>query len=351
MLKHKKTILICFAILVIGLRLSLPFIIKNQFEKGINQLPQYRCNISDIDLILYRGSLMIDSLEVFITTNEVEEPFVNLPLTDISIEWSALFDGAIVGEIFLQDPKLNFNDGEKESEQQAGDADWTQPILDMIPVRINRFEIKNGSLNFENKTSSPPVNLSITNWDLIATNLTNATDNTEQLPSSLTTSANIFDSGKARISGNLNIIKKMPDMDLSYKLESIDLTETNDFTKAYASFDFEKGYFAIIGEYAMRDGKIKGYIKPVLEHVKILDMNEDKGTLNTLWQAFIGGITELTENQKKDQTATKVTLSGDVSNVDTDVLDIITNLFKNGFIEAFDKEIENTVDFKDVPKE
>lgn len=109
-------------------------------------------------------------------------------------------------------------------------------------------------------------------------------------------------------------------MDLSYKLESIDLTETNDFTKAYASFDFEKGYFAIIGEYAMRDGKIKGYIKPVLEHVKILDMNEYKGTLNTLWQAFIGGITELTENQKKGQTATKVTLSGDVSNVDTDVL-------------------------------
>ncbi|UXP32744.1 DUF748 domain-containing protein [Reichenbachiella agarivorans] len=348
MLKHKKTILVSFAILVLGLRLWLPYFIKNQFENGINQLPNYRCTIDDIDLVIYRGSLMIDSLDVFITTNEVEEPFVNLPFTDISIEWRAILDGAIVGEIFLDHPMLNFNDGEEKSEQQAGDADWTQPILDMIPVRINRFEIKDGELNFENKSSQPPVNLSITNWHLIATNLTNAKDHTQDLPSTISTTATLFETGHADISGDLNILKPLPDMDLSYKLESINLTEINDFTNAYASFDFEKGFFAIVGEYAMRDGLIKGYIKPVLEEVQIVDLKEDKGTLNTLWQSFVGVVTELTENQKKDQTATIVNLSGDLNDVQTNVLEIVFNIFKNAFVEAFDKEIENSVEFKDL---
>ncbi|HKJ78584.1 MAG TPA: hypothetical protein VKA10_03570, partial [Prolixibacteraceae bacterium] len=98
--------------LVIGLllafRIALPFLVKNYVNKTLDGLDGYTGSVSDVDLNLFRGAYVIDSLNIKMTGDTIPIPFVSIPKTDISVHWRALFDGAIVGEIIFTQPDINF---------------------------------------------------------------------------------------------------------------------------------------------------------------------------------------------------------------------------------------------------
>ena len=53
---------------------------------------------------------------------------------DLSLQWSALFHGHIVAEIYMEHPKLNFVKGSTSDETQAGEnTPWNQMLCG--PVR------------------------------------------------------------------------------------------------------------------------------------------------------------------------------------------------------------------------
>ncbi|MFD1550782.1 DUF748 domain-containing protein [Putridiphycobacter roseus] len=348
-LKKRKYLLIVL-FLLIGLRVFLPYLIKDKLVAAINAVENYSCTISDVDLSIIRGAMVLQDFEIMLTDNEVTAPYLSVETADISIEWAAVIKGAIVGEIYLTAPIMHFSDGEEEGQQQAGDVSWVQPILDFIPLKINRFEMVNGKAEFVNEHSSPKVNLALTDIDFLATNLTNAEKQAGELPSEVSLKSAIYKDGRLEISGKMDILKEVPDMDLDGLIENVNLTALNDFTEAYAAFDFEKGVFSMATEIAMKDGEILGYVKPILEDVSVFESKEQGKWLNKFWQAFLGVSVELTENQRNDQSATKVPINGKVEKLDIGLLSTIGNLFKNAFIKAFEKHTDNTIDFDKLSK-
>lgn len=346
--KRRRIVFGSILILIIAVRIYLPYLIKDRLVKAINEVEGYECTIGDIDLAIFRGAFVIQEFEIKITENKVTKPFVAIKDADISIEWGAIFHGAIVGEIYLVEPELYFADGKSEEEDQAGGTSWVQPILGFIPLKINRFEIVNGKIEFENITSNPKVNLQLTNLSLLVTNLTNAESSEDILPSDLTLSGQIFGKGAINVDGKLNILKELPNMDLDLNIRHVDLKEMNSFTTAYANFDFEKGNLDVAVEFAMDDGLIKGYVKPLMTDVKIFDRKEEGSFLNLAWQGLVGFATELTKNQWKDQTATKIPISGRYDNPDIGVFEAVVNIFKNAFVKAYEPKTDGTIQFKDV---
>ncbi|OFY86184.1 MAG: hypothetical protein A3F72_06940 [Bacteroidetes bacterium RIFCSPLOWO2_12_FULL_35_15] len=62
-------------------------------------------------------------------------PFFISPVIDLSIEWRVVFRGAFVGEIYVEDPKLNFVNGAHKAENIRGDtADFRQLTKDLMPL-------------------------------------------------------------------------------------------------------------------------------------------------------------------------------------------------------------------------
>ena len=57
---------------------------------------------------------------------------------------------------------------------------------------------------------------------------------------------------------------------------------------------------------------------------------------------------EIFENQPKDQFATKVPMEGDLSNPDTAILPAIWTIFRNAFINALNKSVDDTIEFGDT---
>lgn len=333
---------------LIAARAAMPYYVARYVNKALSNLEGYSGSISDVDIHLYRGAYSIDSLRIFRKDGNKEVPFVDIPVTDVSVEWRSLLDGALVGELIFERPQLNFIAGsEPAGNQDGGDVDWTRPIKDLMPLEINRMEIQHGTINFYNFTTEPKVSISLNSLDAVALNLSNASDQPERLPSTISASATSEGGGKLTLSAGINVLKEIPDMDLDMKFEKIDMRSMNDFFMAYADVDVEKGSFNLYSEVTIDNGVVGGYVKPIAVDVKVVNLKKDKEKpLNLLWQSFVGLITEVFDNQKEDQFATKVLLDGNLNTgVEVGVWPSVWNIFGNAFVKAFELNTDSKVEF------
>jgi hypothetical protein len=197
---------------------------------------------------------------------------------------------------------------------------------------------------FYDFTTKPKVDLSLSNVHLIAENLNNAKKQNDLLPSKVFMRATSIGGGNLEINMRINVLKEVPDLDMDMKFENVDLVALNDFFEAYAKIDIEKGDFNLYSEVAVKEGNINGYVKPLLNNLKVVDWKEDKEKpIKLVWESIVGGVAEIFENQPKNQFATRVPLKGNISNVETSFWPTLWNIFRNAFVEAFARNTDDTI--------
>jgi hypothetical protein len=335
--------------------LMLPFFVTRYVNKVLADIDGYEGSISDVDIHLFRGAYSIQDLKLFKVNGNEKVPFIDIPVTDLSVEWSALLKGSVVGEIIFEKPKLNFIGGDGDETKKPGNdtqtgenVDWTKPIKDLMPLQINRLEINDGTVAFYDFTTKPKVDIHLDSLQVLATNLNNADKQMERLPSNVIASATSVGGGRLNMNMDINVLKEIPDLDLNLKFEGIQMPALNDFFVAYSKVDIERGTFNLYSEIVVKDSKITGYVKPIAQNIKVLNWEKDKkNPFNLVWQAIVGVVAEFFENQKEDQFATKVPLEGNLKDIKSGVWPTIWNVFRNAFVGAFAKNTDNTVKFSD----
>lgn len=343
-MKKRIWIPLLIILILVGIRIALPYIITDYVNKSLSEIPGYTGSIDDVDLHLYRGAYSIDSLIIDKVEDNNDVPFVSINKIDLSVEWSALFKGALVGEIILHSPTINMVAPNDDDGEFGQDVDWTRSIKELMPIQINRFSVRNGTIHYLDVGSDPKVDLPLSDLQLDITNINNAENSEEPLPSHIHLTATSIGNGSLDIQADANILKPIPDIDLNLEFEEVDLTALNDFLEAYAKIDAEGGVFNLYSEFALSDGEIEGYVKPILTGVKILNLKEKEGNiLEVAWEGIVAMVSEVFENQPEDQFASQIPLNGNVNNVDTGIWPAVWNIFRNAFIEAFEKQAGNEI--------
>jgi hypothetical protein len=343
-MKKRWIILIVVIVVLLAFRLYLPYLVKDVVNDKLSDLEEYEASITDVDISLIRGVYSIDSLSVLLKGDSVLVPFVFVNKINMAVEWSALFKGKIVGRILLDQPEVNFAKVDEEVIQDGKGVSWVQEVKDLMPIRINSFEIKNGYMAYKDFTTDPNIDVWIDEFNLLVTNLTNIENSQDSLPSYVKGSAVTFGDGSLNIEAKMNALKEVPDVDLNFEIEDVNIVEFNNFLRTYAGIDAEKGSFNLYTEVIVNDGAITGYVKPIMEDLEILEWEEEEGGfISKVWESIVGGVTEVFENQPKDQFATRAELQGNVNDVETEPWPAVWNVFKNAFIDAFSKGIENTI--------
>ncbi len=353
MTKRKKFIIalgIFLLLLIIG-RLLLPGFVVRHLNKTLEEIPNYTGYVHDVQISLISGSYAIDSLFIFHEAMDRKLPFFASPRINLSIQWNEVFNGALVGEIEMLHPELNFvvyQSGDTTAIQTGEEADWTEPLKAMLPIQINELRGARGRISFVDSLAQPPVNIYLDSLNFMATNISNTTSE-DVLPSEIHATGTSIGGGALELSGRMNALKRIPDMDLELVFEGAELTSLNNFTLAYAELDTESGTFNCYSELVVADGIMEGYVKPVLDNIKILDFSEDKKKpLQMIWEAVAGMVIELFENQKQDQFATQVPLEGDLNEVQSSIWPVLGGIFKNAFIQAFTKSTSGDISFDEV---
>ncbi|MDP5121504.1 MAG: DUF748 domain-containing protein [Spirosomaceae bacterium] len=358
-MKKGTKILIGIAIVLIIFRLLLPTIVLRYVNNALQNIDGYTGHVEDIDIALIRGAYQIEGMVIEKVDNEVKEPFMALPLTDLSIQWSALFKGKVVGEITCDSPIINFSYGPSEEMQQTGaETDWTLVIKDLMPIEINRFTVNDGKVNLINIMSEPQVNVSLNQIQLSMTNLRNAEESEERLPSDVNLTANFVGANAPVVfNAKMLILKEIPDFEFDLSVDNYPLQDINELTKFYTGMDFEKGTLSMYSEMGLKDSQLEGYLKPLTKDLKIFKFNEndtegDKRSVGEFLKELGAEVgSKILTNRKKDQVAAKIPIKGNVENVETTFWPILFSTIKNAYIEAFKKEFENQYYFSKIGTE
>ncbi|MEP2057151.1 MAG: DUF748 domain-containing protein [Maribacter litoralis] len=345
--KKRYLVPIIIVILLISLRLALPFFVKNYVNNVLADLPGYYGQVEDIDLSIIRGAYTIHGMYLNTVDGNTEIPFLDFKRTDISIEWNALLHGRIVSEIEMQEPKVLYVfEDQQDTVGQADTEDWTKALTDLVPIDINRLTVRNGKLAFLQLQADPNIDLHLSNVELSATNLRNVVEKSRTLPSNIHATATSIGNGDVVLDGDMNLVKEIPDMDITFSLENANATALNDFTNHYAGIDFDEGSFDLFGELAIADGYLKGSFKPILKNAKLV--GKDDGFLKTLWEGFVGFFKFILKNHKQDTLATKIPVEGDLNSVKTKIWPTVTRIFRNAWIQAYKDITDDDLNFKDA---
>ncbi|WP_324026977.1 DUF748 domain-containing protein [Maribacter sp. BPC-D8] len=345
--KKRYAVPVTIIILLIIIRLSLPYLVKNYVNNVLADIPGYYGQVDDIDLSIIRGAYTIHGMYLNTVNANTEIPFLDFKKTDISIEWNALFKGKIVSEIEMTEPTVIYVfEDQQDTTGQANTEDWSKALTNLVPIDINQLTIENGKFAFLQLQADPNIDLNLSNVQLSASNLRNVVEKTRTLPSSIHATATSIGNGKMVLDGNMNLVKEIPDMDVSFSLENANAKALNDFTNYYAGIDFDEGSFDLFGELAIADGYMKGSFKPILKNAKLI--GKDDGFLQTLWEGFVGFFKFVLKNHKNDTLATKIPVEGDLNNVKTKIWPTVTRIFRNAWIQAYKNVADDDLDYQDA---
>jgi hypothetical protein len=340
-------------LLLIIFRLFLPSIILKYCNKTLAHMPGYYGHVQDIEVALYRGAYQIKDLYLnkLDSASQQQTPFFSVENLDLSLQWKALFHGRLVGKLIFNSPKLIFTKDKTELGDVKKDTTSFRTVLkDFMPLKINRFEINNGSIHYVDSGATPKVDISLKKLHVLAENLTNVENNKIALPSTVTANADVY-GGTLEMHMKMDLLADKTKLDMNAEIKNVELPLLNDFLKAYGGFDVNKGNLGLYTEFAAKDGKYVGYVKPIIKGLKVLGPQDRHDSFfQKAWEAIVGGAAAILKNHSKQQIATKVPIQGEFGKSSTDVPDAIWELLRNAFVQALIPSVDNEISLSSVDK-
>lgn len=343
--------LLAFAGLLLVLHLALPHLVRNYLNEKMADMGDYRGSVADVDLAWWRGGYRLNGLLIEKKDKQVQTPLLDAPLIEIAVSWRELWrHQAVVAVVFFDQPKLNFVDGGDQGESQTGDGvDWRDQLDALLPFTLNEIRVRNGVLSFRNFTTDPPVHVYASSVDASLYNLTNSADAKGERVATFEGTAKLFDQAPMEARAHFDPFTDWEDFQVSLRMTGVELTKLNDFSNAYGSFDFSKGTGDLVLEVEASDGQLNGYIKPLLRNVEVFNFRQDieaqdKGFFRGLWEAVVGGTEEVLQNQRKDQFATRIDLSGSTHSADVSPFQAFLAILRNAFVQAFSARFERSLE-------
>jgi hypothetical protein len=325
----------------------LPYIVLRYANNALAHVHGYRGHVNSIGISLYRGAYQLDSfyLNKFDSATNTQTSLLSVQKVDLSIHWRALLHGRLVGNIEFYSPALLFKRNKTELGQVVKDTDDFRKVMrDFMPLKVNRFEVFNGSIHYIDNTTMPMVDFNMHDTYLLASNLRNTNDKKEKLPSSVTAKANAY-GGLLTLQMKLDALSRIPTFILDAELKDADLSQMNDFFKAYGKFDVNSGKFGLYTECAAADNKFKGYVKPIITNLKVIGPQDSNSSMgHKVKEALVSVAAFILKNHRKEQIASKVPIEGRFDEPNVNKVEAVFELLRNAFIEALMPGVDNEID-------
>ena len=236
----------------------------------------------------------------------------------------ATLEGLHMDYIYTGEPAPVNAEAVKEVTEKVTDAP------DLI-LRADEVNIVNGDVGLMNRAAEPNYRVFLTRLEMHLTNFSN------QLTEGATfarLTGQFMGSGQTLVGATFEPETQGPAFGLAASLENTQMQAMNDLLLAHGNFDVEAGLFSLYAELQVRDGAVKGYVKPLFREVEVFDPNQDKGFFQTLYEGLVAGAMELLENVPREEVATRVDLSGPLEDPNVSTWEALVNLIRNAFFKA-----------------
>lgn len=334
-------------VVLLAARIALPFVVRRMMNDRLERIPGYAGHVDKVSIHLWRGAYSLHGFSILREDGRVEEPFFRARGIDISLAWREVWRGRLVSKIQIDEGQIHFVKGASEEESQTDlDRRWQDVIQDVIPIDITHLEITDGLLRYINRTREPKVDLFITRMRVSATGLRNRAEEAAEgeFPARIIIEGDSLGEGSLQLLLNAEPLAAEPHFHLTLKLDNVHLPTLNESLRAYANVDVGRGNLRLVGEMAGRDGGFQGYIKPFFEDLDFTNIEDkEKGIGALIWERLVASFTWVVKDKSRDQLATRIPFEGKFGDAKVGLLATIANLFRHGFIRAFNPTVEGSV--------
>lgn len=351
-LKRVNTTVWVIVILLIVVRIFLPTILTYTINWYLgNKIEHYQGHIEDFDLALWRGAYQIEGLKIWKRGTAPDTALISVQRIDLSLAWRAIWHRQLLGDLRIDGMKLLFRDSESEKKRQLGgeEKNWNEVASTLIPINIESLQVSNGAVHFINNDTKIPVDMYVDQIEVYALNLKNIDQSHELLPSPVSARARVFSSTPFRVDGRLNLLNEIPTFDIQAELKKLPLPKLNPFFMVYGPFSVARGDFSFYTEVAATQKKIKGYVKPFLENVKMESPHEHYQSFRQWLNELVLGTGNLIFRNHEKVAATRIDFEGDMEAPGVHKWRAVGISLKNAFGRPLREAIDKSISIKDVP--
>ncbi len=221
----------------------------------------------------------------------------------------------------------------KENGKKAAEAAKQAANHPTLILRIDQGKIENSEFGFVNQATTPSYRMFISGTDI---ELENWSNQLSEGTAKVQLKGLLMGSGATQIRGSFRPETKSPDFDLSVKILKTQVKSLNNMLRAYGGADVAAGVFSVFSEMTVKDGQVKGYLKPLFKDVTAYDpeQDKDKGLLTKIFEKTINVASSVLKNTPRGEVATKADVSGPVENPQASTWEMVVTLFKNAFLDA-----------------
>jgi hypothetical protein len=230
----------------------------------------------------------------------------------------------------------------KETGQQI-EKQNNRPAVDL---QVRQFEVTHSSFFYTDKTKERAYRVFMTDTDITLKNLSN---HQEPGTADIALHGKFMGSGDTKVIGDFLASRHGPALNMNLAIEHTDLTSMNAVLRAYGGFDVAASQFSLFSQVGIRNGYLKGYVKPMFADLEVYDYRKDKNTpvLHQAKELLLAGASHLFRNSRTQQVATEVDLSGKLASPGISAWQAIGQVLYNAFIQAilpgFDRAIRPNV--------
>lgn len=348
-------VIIIVGVGLIGLRLYAPYGLERYINQKIDEAPGLSGSIGDVDLHLYRGAYLIESIALYSEKGRHgSSPLLAIDVMDLSVLWSALWRGEVVADVMLTAPTLTIRrtEGTDAIDQDAvkNEKTWIALVNQLVPFSIDQVDIRSGAVNWNVRLNEEQAALSFTDIDGGVSNITNSRHFSGSRIAHLELSGLLAGEAKLQLQGSYQPFSDRPTFDVDASVEQFSLSHLDSMIQVYAPFDVEAGAVDGAMELKSIDGKASGYVKVGMYGLEVFEWRADiirdnDNPFQALFEGFTDLVSAALENDETDLVATKIPIEGDISSPDTPFWPTLSGLFRNAFIEAYQMNIDDIVEF------
>jgi Domain of Unknown Function (DUF748) len=211
-----------------------------------------------------------------------------------------------------------------------------------ILLRADRVSVVQSQIGFVNRAAAPPYRLFLAEAEV---HLTNVSNQLTQGTAVAKVTGNFMGSGRTVVGASFRPETQGPDFALAASIEHTDMRALNELLRAYGTFDLVQGVFSLYTELRVRHHAVRGYVQPLLRDLDVYDRRQDKekSLFQKLYEAAVGGVSEVLEHLPRREVATKADVAGPLENPQAGTWQALVSLLQKAFFQAilpgFEREL------------
>ena len=351
-LSRTHILLLLIAIVAIGARIGAPYYIKHVVNMEIDKAPGITGDVEDINLSLFRGAYEVKGLTLYLQDNVDAVPTIYAPSIDISILWSAIFSGEIVGEVNIQDGSINFVDNKESTDTLSSKAQksdtWLTLIESTIPIQIDKVTLDNTQVSLVNKVNNQVYRSYIDDISGQITNIIFSQNASADRVANYKLTGNLMGESQAIASGFIDPTTVNPTFDINLSMNKLNIHHLNSLVNFYSPIDIERGKIDVAAEVLSENGKVDGYVKMGIYNPDVFNWKADiikdqDGLLTGLFEGLVDGVANLLEGAQSGAVATKVPINGTLEDTEVSAWAAFTALLRHSFINEYQIKVDNSI--------